>query len=248
MLKTKIRFFAFLFLSGCAVTFIMVWFGNSLFIAFESDAPSRSVGSTDSGRLENGKRLPTSGVNFRAYSRIGTLLGRNSVHGLVRTVILEAYATLAETAPDLTFVYAEASWPSGGPMPPHRTHMNGLSVDFMVPVRDGQGNSVPLPTLPLTFFFWHLLDFDAKGRLGDLQIDFEAIAKHLDALQHTARTHGIRIDLVVLTPEYLPLLWQTPTGRSLQNKFIPFYREPAKTRHDDHYHVNFSNPVNKLSH
>ena len=64
MLKTKIRFFAFLFLSGCAVTFIMVWFGNSLFIAFESDAPSRSVGSTDSGRLENGKRLPTSGQIF----------------------------------------------------------------------------------------------------------------------------------------------------------------------------------------
>ena len=219
-----------------------MWFGNSAFIAFESDTPSRSVGTPDRGRLENGKRLPTSGANFRAYSRIDTLLGRNSVHGLVRTVILEAYATLEETAPDLTFVYAEASWPSGGPIPSHRTHMNGLSVDFMVPIRDGQGNSVPLPNLPWTYFGYRL-EFDAKGRLGDLQIDFEAIAKHLDALQHAARTHGIRIDLVVLAPEYLPLLWQTPTGRSLQDKFSPFYREPAKTRHDEHYHVNFSNPA-----
>ena len=112
----------------------------------------------------------------------------------------------------------------------------------MVPIRDGQGNSVPLPNLPWTYF-GYLLEFDAKGRLGDLQIDFEAIAKHLDALQHAARTHGIRIDLVVLAPEYLPLLWQTPTGRSLRDKFIPFYREPAKTRHDEHYHVNFSNPA-----
>ena len=128
----------------------------------------------------------------------------------------------------------------------HQTHMNGLSVDFMVPVRDSKGNSVPLPTLARTYF-GYLLEFDAKGRLWELQIDFETISKHLDALQHAARTNGIRIDLVVLTPEYLPLLWQTPTGRSLQEKYIPFYREPAKTRHDDHYHVNFSNPAIQLS-
>ena len=99
MLKTKIRCFTLLFLSGCAVTFIIVWFGNSVFIVFESDAQSRSVGYNDSGRLENGKRLPTSGANFCAYSRFSTLLGRNSVHNVIRTVILEAYATLEKNRP-----------------------------------------------------------------------------------------------------------------------------------------------------
>lgn len=90
MFDTKLRRYIFLFLASCAGALIIVWFGNSLFIALETDAPSRSVGHPDRGKLENGKRLPTSGENFRAYSRIGTLLGRNSVHGIVRTVILEA--------------------------------------------------------------------------------------------------------------------------------------------------------------
>ena len=82
-----------------------------------------------------------------------------------------------------------------------------------------------------------------KGRLGDFQIDFEALAEHPDALRHSARSQGIGINLVILASEYLPFPLNTPTGRSLEDKFIPFYRDSARTRHDDHYHVNFSNPA-----
>jgi penicillin-insensitive murein endopeptidase len=240
MMKSKLRLTILLFLFICSGASIIAWFGNSVFIALESDAPSRSVGTPSWGTLENGKRLPTFGVNFLAYSRICTLLGRNSVHSVIRDVVLEAYTNLEETDPELIFVYGETGWPSGGSFPPHITHKNGLSVDFMVPVRDGHGNSVPLPTSIWTHFGYDL-EFDANGSLGDLQIDFEAIAKHLDALHQAASAHGLWIDIVILTPEFLPLLWNTPTGRSLQGKF-PFWRKPAKVRHDEHYHINFSNP------
>lgn len=36
----------------------VVRYGNSLLILHESDAPSRSFGTRDARRLENGKRLP----------------------------------------------------------------------------------------------------------------------------------------------------------------------------------------------
>jgi hypothetical protein len=40
--------------------------GNDVAILLEDDAPSRSHGTPGSGRLENGKRLPSRGENFRA--------------------------------------------------------------------------------------------------------------------------------------------------------------------------------------
>ena len=57
-------------------TWLVVFFGNSIAIAFESSTPSESLGSVSSGSLKHGKRLPTSGANFRAYSRLGAMLGR----------------------------------------------------------------------------------------------------------------------------------------------------------------------------
>ncbi|RFA29284.1 hypothetical protein CAI21_09365 [Alkalilimnicola ehrlichii] len=38
--------------------------GNDLLILFESNAASESIGTTNNGRLVNGKRLPSSGPNF----------------------------------------------------------------------------------------------------------------------------------------------------------------------------------------
>ncbi len=239
MLNLRVRYLFFLIFSICIVAFTVVWFGNSVFIALESKAPSLSIGTVGHGTLKNGKRIPSSGPNFRAYSRFCTLLGRNSVHSKVRSVLLKAYGILEETDPELTFVYGEASKPKGGPMFGHQTHMNGLSVDFMVPIRDSEGKSISLPTSFWTNYGYDL-EFDSKGRLGEFQIDFEAMARHLDALQRTAREHGFWVEYVVLNPEYLPLLLNTPTGRSLSGKF-PFWRKPI-TRHDEHYHVDFSNP------
>ena len=162
------------------------------------------------------------------------------MHRTVRDVVVAAYAELAVSRPELAFVYGETGLPGGGPFRPHRTHQNGLSVDFMVPVRDRSGRSVPLPTAPWTKFGYGL-EFDRQGRRDGLTIDFEAVAAHLAALERSAAAHGTRIELVILAPEYLDLLWRTPTGRELRGR-IPVLIRPAWVRHDEHYHVDFANP------
>src|SRR5690349_11848613 len=86
-------------------------FGNTLAIAFESARPSRSIGTPADGELEFGKRLPSRGSNFRAYSDFGALIGRNAVHDQVRDAVLDAYAEVARQLPEAKFVYGETGWP-----------------------------------------------------------------------------------------------------------------------------------------
>ena len=219
------------------LSFAFVRFGNTLARALEDDAPSRSFGATHDGRLENGKRLPDAGANFAAYSRLGTALGRNAVHSRVRDAVLGAYAGLARTHPDLRFVYGETGWPEGGRLRPHRTHRNGLSVDFFVPVRDATGASVSLPTLPWTRFGYDL-EFDRTGRMGGLAIDNAAIVAHLAALDDAARRHGLRIERVIYDPALQPALFAAPGGAALRER-IAFSARPSWVRHDEHYHVDF---------
>ena len=213
-----------------------IMFGNDIAIALESSAASRSIGTKAGGRLEHGKRLPTSGPNFRAYSRLGALLGRNSVHGDVRATILDAYAELAR-ASDITWIYGETGWPSGGRFPPHRSHQNGLSVDFMVPVRSTNGDVALLPTAPWRTF-GYAIEFDSAGRSEDLRIDFPAIALHLEALDRSARRHGLAIELVIFAPELRRRLVATDAGRRLERR-MPWMTGTPWVRHDEHYHVDF---------
>jgi penicillin-insensitive murein DD-endopeptidase len=215
----------------------IVFGGNSLAIALESSAPSVSVGRKAAGRLEHGKRLPTSGPNFRAYSRLGALLGRNSVHGDVRATIVDAYGELERTQPGVTFVYGETGWPSGGRIRPHRTHQNGLSADFMVPVRDAAGAPRTLGTTPWRRF-GYATEFDADGRAGGLRIDLDAVAAHLLALEHAAAKHGLAIELVIFAPELRDRLARTKQGRDVVRR-LPFMQGRAWVRHDEHYHVDF---------
>jgi penicillin-insensitive murein DD-endopeptidase len=215
---------------------LWVYFGNDIARALESDTPSISYGTPDSGSMENGKRLPTSGSNFRAYSRLGAALGRNSVNGKVRDVVVEAYVQLAKTHPDLRFVYGETGWPSGGSFKPHRTHENGMSVDFMVPVRKN-GRITTLSTLP-----WHkfgyAIEFDSTGKAGDVAIDFEAVAFHLAALDEAATAHGLAIHNVIFAPEFVPRLEQVPGAWRLIDR-LPWFQGTPWVRHDEHYHVDF---------
>lgn len=211
--------------------------GNELATALESSAPSVSIGRKGAGRLEHGKRLPTAGPNFIAYSRLGTLLGRNSVHADVRAAILDAYRELEHTQRGVTFVYGETGWPSGGRLRPHRTHQNGLSADFMVPVRGAAGAPSVLPTAP-----WHkfgyAVEFGPDGRAGALRIDFEAVAAHLVALEQAAARHGLAIELVIFAPEFQNQLARTEQGRGVLQR-LWFMRSEPWVRHDEHYHVDF---------
>jgi murein endopeptidase len=113
---------------------------------------STCYGSSANGRLDGGVQLPASGANFVAYSADGVRLGRTYVHDVVRQIVLDAYAHLAQTMPEKKFVYGETGLEHGGTMPPHRTHQAGVSVDFMVPVLDKENRSVPLPSTPSNKF------------------------------------------------------------------------------------------------
>lgn len=112
--------------------------------------PSFSVASTcygtvAQGLLEQCVQLPSQGANFEAYSSLGVRMGRTFVHAAVSEVVVDAYRALEQSAPGKLFVYGETGLTGGGPMPPHKTHQSGLSVDFMVPVLNAAGASVPLP-------------------------------------------------------------------------------------------------------
>ena len=74
------------------------------------------------------------------------MLGRTYVHSSVFKVVLGAYAAAEKTAPGKTYVYGETGKRNGGEFAPHKTHRNGLSVDFMVPLLNEADESVPMRT------------------------------------------------------------------------------------------------------
>ncbi len=206
-------------------------------------AGSICYGTPERGALRDGCRLPFSGDNFTAYSRLGAAAGRTYVHCTVREIVLSAYADMAARHSGVRFVYGETGFASGGKFDPHKTHQNGLSVDFFVPVRDTAGRSVPLPTSAANRWGYDL-EFDRRGKLGELTVDFEAIAQHLLALQRAAAQHHAAIAHVFFDSGLQRRLRQTPTGRRLAA--LPFSTRQGWWRHDEHYHVDFSLPCEKL--
>lgn len=204
---------------------------------------STCFGTVANGRLEHGVSLPASGPNFSAYSSLGANLGRTYVHSKVLDVVVAAYAALQRSLPGNVFVYGETGWAAGGRIRPHRTHQNGLSVDFFVPVRDRSGRSVALPT-SLTNRFGYGIDFDEAGRFGEYSIDFEAIAEHLYELHAAAKARGIGVALVILDPRYHPKLFATTRGPFLEQN-LTFMKGAAWVRHDEHYHVDFAVPCKR---
>jgi len=120
-----------------------------LLLFFYSDALSQEstcYGTTSNGRLEYGVKLPGGGQNFTSYSKTAGLLGRTYVHSKVRDIILSSYKSLEREMPKKVFKYAETGFKEGGKFKPHKTHRNGLSVDFIVPVTNEKSKSVHLPT------------------------------------------------------------------------------------------------------
>ena len=212
--------------------------GYIAWLGIDSARPSVCRGNAVYGSLEDGRRLPYAGENYRSYSLMMFALGRTFVHSSVRNAMRDAYARLHQTNPELRFVYAETGWPWGGRFRPHRTHANGTSVDFHVPVRAADSQVSELPTAP-----WHLygyaVDFDRRGRSGSQTLDFEAMGAHLLALDSAARTHGIRIRRVIFDVNLQPRLAATPSGAAAMSR-MEFNKRQAWVRHDEHYHVDFA--------
>jgi penicillin-insensitive murein DD-endopeptidase len=207
-------------------------------------AESICFGKVSSGRLEGGVKLPTEGSNFAAYSSLAATAGRTYVHSRVAKIVEESYAALAKVLPDTVFVYGETGWRSGGRFRPHRTHQNGLSVDFFVPVRDGGGRSVPIPTSPTTRFGYDL-EFNSEARLGELSIDFAALAEQLHQLNLAAKKNKSSIALVIFDPAYLDRLFATPRGQDVRS--LPFMKGKPWVRHDEHFHIDFAVPCRELT-
>lgn len=206
--------------------------------SFVAAAESRCFGTPANGRIANAVRLPESGPNFGPYSRLGVWTNRTFAHSHVAAAISTAYTRLARDRPGTRFIYGEAGWPEGGRFRPHRTHQNGTSVDFFVPVIDARGRPADLPVHALNRFGYDL-EFDSSGRLDDLRIDFEAMADHLRALHAAAAERGIGIGRVIFDPPLLGKLFAARNGEWLKAN-LTFMRTPAWVRHDEHYHVDFA--------
>jgi penicillin-insensitive murein DD-endopeptidase len=199
---------------------------------------SQCFGTVSHGRIERSVKLPLGGSNFAAYSAAGATLGRTHVHSKVAEIVTAAYVALGAADPNVTYVYGESGLPAGGRIRPHRTHQNGLSVDFFVPVRDKSGRSVALPT-GMTNRFGYDIEFDASATYAGYAIDFPAMAEHLYQLHVAAVARGAGIALVIFDPPFLSMLFATSRGPYLQHN-LTFMKGAAWVRHDEHYHVDFA--------
>jgi penicillin-insensitive murein endopeptidase len=206
-------------------------------IASAETPPSTCFGTTQQGHLENAWQLPSAGRNFEAYSSLATMMSRNYVHSKVHSVALSAYKILESSAPDKIFIYGESGAKNGGQFKPHKTHQNGLSVDFFVPVVNPDGASVKLPISPLNKFGYGI-EFDENAKYKNLAIDFEAMAKHLLAVKQAADQQGIQIGVVIFENQFQKQLFATASGKALP-ALMRFSVLKPWVRHDEHYHIDF---------
>lgn len=207
----------------------------NLLLLGETDKASQAIGTPAKGSLKNGKRIQFSGPNFTTYSFFGFLTGRTFVHEKVRKTVLETYQKCETALPNIEFVLMETGHRNGGKFAPHRTHQNGLSVDFMTPLLK---NEKPYNAHHIFTGYGYGYVFDNQGKKEEIRIDYETMAKHLLLLHETAQANGLRIKKVIFDPVLQPYLFKTPSGKKLKGKFY-FTRVRVTFRHDDHYHVDF---------
>jgi penicillin-insensitive murein endopeptidase len=214
-------------------------------VAVASPPQSRSIGTVSKGRLEGGVSFPASGEGFATYSYLGWSVGRQYVHSAVRAAVMAAFKEQSAADQGRTFILGETGKQEGGPFPPHQTHQNGMSVDVFMPVNEPDGNPTVVSCWPWNKFGYNL-EFDDAGQMGDLQIDFETLAALLLELERQGRAHGVRIAKIIVAPEYIPLLLDTPSGRSFGALKDTLVRGAVWVRHDEHFHVDFSIAIPSL--
>ena len=168
------------------------------------------------------------------------LAGRTYVHSEVNEIIVEAYNSLEKTMPGKVFKYAETGFEEGGKFKPHKTHQNGLSVDFMTPMINSVGASTHLPTHPLNKFGYNI-ELDSKGNYDGLKTDFTALAAHIVELDKASKRKGYKLWRVIYDPELQPYLYATKYGKYLRDN-VQFSKKRSWVRHDEHYHVDFEIP------
>lgn len=228
------KFWNGLFIGLGFVLFVLYLFPNILLVLNNNKA-SKAHGTVSNGWIENSKRVNFSGSNFSTYSFLGYLARRTFAHEKVKATILEAYTICEKTCPNTDFVLGETGRPKGGLFLPHRTHRNGLSVDFMSPLLK---NGNPYTSHHIFNIWGYGIEFDQKGKLDDITIDYEVMAQHILALTQAAKKNGLRIQKIIFDPVLKPYLLATATGKKI--KHLPFTKNRVVVRHDDHYHIDFA--------
>lgn len=219
------------------VLFALLYSGNSLLITFENKNSSTLAKVNGIDCIQNAKRMPTNGPNFKTYSHILSTFGRTHLHSELRTVLLESYKILKTTAPHVTWIYAEMGWKNGHHFWPHKTHRNGLCVDFIVPVLNQENAQETLFLWPFNAYGYNIR-FDDKGLHKHYKIDFPSIILHINSLKISCSEHGLQIKRIILDPPLLKRLRNEASYSLIAD--IPFMEKHAWFPHDAHYHIDFA--------
>lgn len=212
----------------------------------QNSKASFSEGKVSDGKLINGKILPFQGNNFTYFDISSYINDRAWLNHNVLEILLATYSILEEKRPDRHFFIMECSNKEGGRIFPHRTHQNGMSVDFMMPLKKNGQNYYGLDTIGVDHY---LLSFTNEGRYSEdasIVIDFNLLALHILLLDEIARAQGFRIEKVIIKTELKDKLYNTEYGKKLKNSPIYLVKSLSpliNSLHDDHYHVDFA-PLN----
>lgn len=218
---------------------------SSIIKHFENENHTRkstSTGTVSNGKLKNGAIIPFKGSNFSYFDTTSYLANRGFVNSVIKDVVLATYKEMENLYPNDHFCIMECSNKHGGEIKPHRTHQNGLSIDFMVPKNKNGERYYDLDNLGAQHY---LLQFNDKGQWKEdttVTIDFEKIAQHLILLDKNARKKGYRISKVILMKELKDELYATTSGKKIKEQNIYITKNLSKLinlLHDDHYHIDF---------
>lgn len=207
-----------------------------------NNLPSQSIGTTGKGSLKNGKLIPFKGNNFTYFDAQSYLNGRAFLNGKVLKSLLSTYKEFETLLPNRMFYVMECSNQDGGKMFPHKTHQNGLSVDFMMPLIKEGKPYYGLDTLGGDHYF---LEFNNSGQLKDdlsISIDFNLVARHILILNKAAKIMGIKISKVIINTDLKDELFATEYGKTLKSSGIYVVQKLSpliNSLHDDHYHIDF---------
>jgi penicillin-insensitive murein endopeptidase len=203
---------------------------------------SISSGTVSNGSLTNGRIFPFQGPNFIYFDSTSYLNKHAFTHQKVHDAVLATYRQFETILPHSEFGLMECSNEHGGKIWPHKTHQNGLSVDFMSPLLK---NGVPTTDFNTIGLPHYLMDFDENGTYTEdstYTIDFNLMAQHLLLLNEEAKKHGLRIEKVILKIALKDDLFATENGEKLKASGMYFatnLSELIDSLHDDHYHVDF---------
>ena len=206
----------------------------------QNNGQSTKSGKVQKGKLENAYLIPYSGSNFNYFSFTSYyLLNNGYTHSKVYATVIDAYKIMETKAPETHFRIMECSDKHGGKLLIHNTHQNGTSIDFMSP-KKGKAfykfNNLGM--------LHYLLDFDESGKMNlnkNVEIDFETIAQHIEALIEAGKKHGVGVKKVILKINLKDDLFKTPTGKKIKNQvyFAKVLSPAVDAVHDDHYHIDF---------